>query len=240
MILHAILLLSAVCASTQDSVTGPPPIRSEQPLGDEPSADLGVAPIEPLGDNRYRIGTLMLDQRKREIRFPGAFVQREVPLEYLICAPGGKLYESLLRADVNPYNLQLALLLLGLEPRNNLEIQGDAVQATGDPVTILVSWDSETGEVTRRAETLLWQPANERSMEETSWVFSGSEIIDGVFRALVDRSLVAVYNDPSAIINNPLPTGADDTSYVPNRDLVPPIGTQVEIILKAAPPEESR
>ena len=189
--------------------------------------------IEPLGEDRYKIGSVLLDRPAGEIRFPGAIAIREGALEYLACAPNGKLYESLLRADVNPYNLQLALLLLGLQPKNNLTYQGDPTTPAGDPVTILVAWKTEEGSALHRVEDLLWARFKKKTMGRTDWVFSGSMFAEGVFAASVNKSLIALFNDPTAILNNPLPTGADDTAYVAHTEALPPVDTVVEIILRA-------
>jgi hypothetical protein len=192
--------------------------------------------IEPLGQDRYRIGELTLDRGAREVRFPATIALREGTLEYLACAEGGKLYESLLQTKVDPYHLHLALLLMGLEPENNLASQGDSVLPLGDPVTIHVSWATAHGRVTHRAEALIQEYRTARIMPDTAWVFSGSRFIDGIFEASMSKSLIAVYNDPSAILNNPLPSGSDDTSYVVRKDLLPPVDTELEIVLRPAAP----
>ena len=59
-------------------------------------------------------------------------------------------------------------------------------------------------------------------------------------RRLVTKSLVAVYNDPAAILNNPLPTGGDDTAYMVNTERLPPVDTEVEIIVRAAAPVDGK
>jgi hypothetical protein len=232
-----LLLLGALVAlpglgQPAPPVQSPPPTQGPQPQG----AAAAQPEVAPLGDDRFRIGQVVLDRVKREVRFPGAVTLHEGTLEYLACAPSGKLYESLLRADVDPYHLQLALLLIGLEPRNNLRRQGDEATPLGDPLTIHVAWETAGGRVERRAESLVRQHyASDKTMTETEWVFTGSLFHDGVFAASVNRSLIAVYNDPTAIVNNPQRGGSDDTFYVPNASALPALGTVVEIILRAVP-----
>lgn len=218
-----------------DPSTSPPYQQPVYPqvTGELPPEEAKQPAIEPMGKDRYRIGTLIVDRPAREVRFPGAVALREGTLEYLACAPRGKLYESLLRADVDPYSLQLGLLLIGLRPENNLGYQGDPSKPAGDPVNLLVSWQTAQGRVSHRAEKLVWQPGRQRTMQETSWVFSGSQFAQGVFAASVSGSVVALYNDPTAILNNPLPTGGDDTSYLAHTEVLPPVGTEVEIVLRA-------
>jgi hypothetical protein len=227
------VLLGALFAPPGLAQQSTPPPRPAAPV---PEAAASHPEVEPLGDDRFRIGQLVLDRRQREVRFPGAVTLHEGTLEYLACAPQGKLYESLLRADVDPYHLQLALLLIGLEPRNNLRRQGDEATPLGDPLTIHVAWEAAGGRVERRAESLVRQHYDsDKTMVETEWVFTGSMFHDGVFAASVNRSLIAVYNDPTAIVNNPQRGGSDDTFYVPNASALPPLDTVVEIILRAVP-----
>jgi len=53
-----------------------------------------------------------------------------------------------------------------------------------------------------------------------------------VFIAQVERSILAVYRDPAAMIDNPAPEGASDENWLVHEDRVPPIGTEVRVIVK--------
>jgi len=234
-VILGMLLAVALPARPQAEAQAPPeaPARGQREVAPTPQPSAGPS-IEPLGEDRYRICDLVLDRKAGEVRVSGAIAVREGPLEYLICAPEGKLYESLLRADVDPYHLHLALLLIGLQPKNNLEFQGDPATPEGDPLGIFVSWKAGDERVTHRADELLWEPYNEKAMTRTDWVFTGSMFADGAFAASINKSIVAVYNDPVAIINNPLATGADDTSYSAHTAALPEVGTEVEIVFRVA------
>jgi hypothetical protein len=233
-IVSALLALAGALTVINPQEPGEPPTDFIHPevTGELPEATAGPN-IEALGNDRFRIGALTLDRARREIRFSGSIARTEGPMEYLLCASGGKLYESVLGTDVDPYHLQLALLLIGLEPRNNLERQGDLRHAQGDPVLIRVEWEGDDARTSHRAEELLWSMTGERAMEPTHWVFTGSTFVDGTFAASLDRSIVAVFNDPAAIVNNPLQSAQDDTSFVPNQTVLPPVDTPVEIIMSA-------
>jgi hypothetical protein len=70
-------------------------------------------------------------------------------------------------------------------------------------------------------------------MEHTGWVFSGSKILDdGRFAAQVTRTLITTYHDPYTILDNPLPTGADDTLYYVHTEVTPSVGTTVTLVMK--------
>jgi len=180
----------------------------------------------------YRIGSVVLDRNGDEIRLTGTVNMERGMIEYVACARMGKLHESVLVLDVEPYQLQVALLLLGLEPGGDLEYQGDPRTPRGDSLEIWVEW-VEDGETRRyRAEDLVYNIREERPMSHTAWVFTGSKLINGTFMADFEGSLIATYHDPFTIIDNPLPTGADDTLYRVNEDRVPGKGTPVTVTLK--------
>lgn len=191
-------------------------------------------PVKKLGDNRFQIGRLVVDANIDEIYINGEVNMSEGMIELLACAPRGKTHESVLVLDVDPVHLQIALLLLGLEARGNLEYQGDPNTPDGDSVDVYVEWnDPESGELFRvRGEELIYDINRERPMEVTAWVFTGSRIIDGVFMAAVDGSLITTYHDPNTIIDNPLATGGDDTVYRVNEEMVPIEGTDVKVTIK--------
>ena len=189
--------------------------------------------IVKLREGLYKVGSVILDRAQNEIRLEGEVNMQRGAIEYLACARGGKLHESVLVIDVEPYELQVALLLLGLEPGGNIEYQGDARTPQGDSLEIWVEWE-EKGEMKRhRAEDCVFDLVEKRTMTPTPWIFTGSKIEDGVFIANVERSLMATYHDPYALLNHPLPTGADDTVYKVNEALVPKKGTPVTVLMRS-------
>ena len=187
-----------------------------------------------LSEGVYKIGTVVLDQDKKLVQVPGAINMQKGVIEYLAVARGGKTHESVLVLDIEPIHLQTALLLLGLEGGQTIEFQGDFTIPRGDPVEIWVEWKDPKGKTKKiRGEDLVYNLAEKKTMPRLNWVFTGSRIIDSVFAAQVERSIVATYHDPHTIIDNPLPTGADDTLYEVNEKLTPKVGTPVVMIVKA-------
>ena len=191
-------------------------------------------PIKKLAENIYQIGNIIVDGEKKEISFDGWVNMSEGMVELLACAPGGKTHESVLVFDVEPFHFQIALLLVGLECGGGLKYQGDPATPKGDPVDIFVRWTDpvDSKDVSVRGEDLVFDIQKKRAMKRTHWVFAGSRVIDGVFVAQADKSLVTTYHDPNTILDNPLPTGADDTVYQVNSAVVPPVGTKVKVMVK--------
>jgi hypothetical protein len=190
---------------------------------------------EKVSEGVYRIGRVLLDTKARTVTCPGFVNMLRGPIEYLAVTPTGKRHESVFVLEVDPTHLHVALLLLGLEPGGNLRFQGDAHRPAGAPVEVEVRWSAGGRDRSARLEESAWDIPKRRPMESHPWVFTGSRITDAGFGAALEGSLIACYNDPYAILNNPLPTGADDTVYKVNERLVPPVKTPVTLILRPAP-----
>ena len=191
--------------------------------------------VERITDSVYRIGAVIVDTRARTVTCKGVLNMDEGAIEYLAVAPHGKTHESLLRVDVRPLHLQVALLMLDLEPKNVLKFQGDPTTPQGAPVEIKVRWrDLKGAEQEAHAEDLILEVPSKRPMPPNRWVFTGSRVVKEGFEADLEKSLVAVYHDPAAILDNPLPGGATN-SYIVNTKRVPRRGTTVDFVLKALP-----
>jgi len=206
--------------------------------------------IKRLGPDLYGIGPIKLDARKRRVRLP-ARVNMDVggPIELLLCLPSGKTHESVLTADIQPVDLQVALLLLGLKQGANpaLERREGAPPPAppGDAVLIWVQWDKppETEQdgpetVRLRAERLLHNVETNRPAREAQWVFLGSQMLRGRFGADIEGSLISTYHDPLSILELCLPTVNDDVYYVVNEETCPPAGTRVEVQIEMPPKPE--
>ncbi len=198
---------------------------------DAPTQVQKSPPVEKITDHLFRIGKLIVDTHERTVSCKASVNMDHGAIEYLAVAPGGKLHESLLKVDIIPLHLQLALLMLNLEPANNLKYQGDQTTPRGAQVLIELQWRDHNGNVHRvRAEDLILDTVSNSPMALHSWSFTGSRILKEVgFEADFERSLVAVWHDPAAIIDNPLPGGADNRYAVWHA--CPPVGTQLDIIM---------
>jgi hypothetical protein len=189
--------------------------------------------VEKITENVYRVGQVVLDMKARSVVAQGRVNMRKGIIEYLAVAPEGKRHESVLILDADPLHLQVALLLLGLEPGGGLSLQGDTSAPRGPGLVARVRWRAEGRERETRLEEFAWDIPRRRPMEAISWIFSGLNSPEPRLAA-AEGSLIASYRDPKAVLNNPLPTGADDTVYKANERLVPPVGTSVTVTLRPA------
>ena len=117
---------------------------------------------------------------------------------------------------------------------------GQKDSSDGNPV-LPVMWKNPKGKMVKvRGEDLILNLVTKKPMPHINWIFSGSKIIEGQFAAQVERSIIATYHDPMAIIDHPLPTGADDTVYGVNQALVPKVRTEITMTIKAVEKKEKK
>jgi len=213
----------------------PAPGRDAPIWDKDNNPDKGMTPsIQKIEDGVLRVGSIMVNKKEGSVLVMGQVNMQEGLVEYLACGVSGKLHESVLKLYSEPFHIQLALLLLGLEPgKNHLKRQGDHGIPQGDPIEIWVTWFSyDKKTITHRAEDLLFNKKTGLTMEKTPWIFTGSQIVKGRFMAQVEHSIAATYHDPYAIIDHPLKNGSDDTIYYANKEILPPKGTTIKFLIK--------
>ena len=192
-----------------------------------------IPAMTKVGDGLYKLGNIDLNLNNKTITMYGKINMAYGLIELLACTKIGKLHESLLVIDVQPVHLQTALILLGLEYVGGLRYQGDPRTPKGDPVRIWLEWEKDGQKKRHRAEDLVFNREKQSSMDHINWVFTGSRINNqGVFMAQAIGTLITTYRDPDAIIDNPLPEGANDTIYIVNNQITPPKGTDIKMIIE--------
>jgi len=179
---------------------------------------------------------IRLDRENRILEIDGRICLAEGPLELFACAEGGKEYESVIALEGEPWRMHLMLLVMGLKPGGGPEYQGDPKQPWGDTAVIEVRWEADGNAVRKRAEELILDIKTEKPMPQVEWVFIGSKFEKNpegkdVYAANRDKSIITVFHDPYTVFDNPLPTGGDDTNYVVNTKVVPPLDTKVTLII---------
>jgi hypothetical protein len=201
---------------------------------------LRVTPPELISPGVYRIGDIIVSKAERSISFPAVINMNSGLLEYLLVRSGGKTHESLFRTQVEPYNLQIACLLLDLVGTDKpLPFQGAPDVPKGDQLAIKVSYKDKDGMVREVfPEKWIARVVDEKQygvVDRLKWTFVGSWIYQGRFMAQVEGSIVALYHDPVAIIDNASPGGEIHNSWFVNeKNVPPPVGTQVTITIKPA------
>jgi len=191
---------------------------------------------ERIGPGLYRIGDISLNRTDLSISFPAVVNMDKGLLEYVLVRQGGKTHESLLRTTIEPYNLQIACLLLGMEGTGKpLGFQGDPRVPGGDSVDIVLQYNDVDGkQAAVKPEQWVVQTAGETRQDAPpgKWVYTGSMVRNGRFAAQVSGSIAAIYHDPMAMYDNAAPGGENDKIWFVKEEAVPPVGTPVTVTIR--------
>lgn len=197
-----------------------------------------VSPPELVSPGIYRIGEILVNKTNRTISFPAVVNMNKGLLEYLLVRNGGKTHEALFRTEIEPYNLQIACLLLDLIGTDKpLPFQGAPDKPKGDPVSIMIQLDpkdSRAKAINPKDWITQIVDGAKRDVSDLQWIFTGSVVMNGRFASQVDGSIIALYHDPVAMIDNASPGGEIDKIWFVNEQTTPPIGTPVTITIKPA------
>ena len=220
-----VLLCGAGTSSGQSALVAPPP--PPPPVGET----MAPPPLKMVSPGVYEMGGCRIVKKENRVEFPAEVNMDKGLLEYVIVGNSGKVHESLLRTAISPYALQISLLLLGVEgSMNPLAGQGQARMPEGDRVRIWVSWQDKGKE--KKVPVEQWIAKGDKPAGAIPWVFTGSVVMDGVFLAQAEKSLVALFHDPVALIDHQLAEGASDDIWHVDSASVPPAGTAVMVIIE--------
>ena len=179
----------------------------------------------------FEIGKVRIHKQNRTIEFPAVVNMKEGLAEYFLVSTRGKVHESVLRTDVDPYQIHVAMLLLGGSgAQTNVFLP--TKPPPGNPVTLEVSWKGFLSMKRVAAEDLVFDRANNRRASKGPWIYNGSFQYEGAFIAQESGSIISVISDPEALINNPRERREDDDNWIVNSKALPDVETLVTVTIK--------
>jgi hypothetical protein len=210
--------------------------------GAEPPALTGA--MEP--DTQWKpLGrSVWFDPAAKRLILRAKVVLREGQLEHLLCLKGTKEHEAILATDAQPRQIHAGLLLTGAEPGHPVRFLPKFEPPTGTPIAIDLLW--KTAGKTNRATAQKWvRDDKTRTPLTLRWVFAGSDLfMDPVTKKMMyaadDGDLITVANFGSSILDLPIASSASDAerSFSANTEQVPPLGTEVFMILGPKEPPQ--
>jgi len=172
----------------------------------------------------------------------GTIAIDEGPIEYFACPEGTKEHESVVATRSTARLVHAGLLAIGLVPGKPVSFDPDYAAATGPVVRITMRWTDAAGTVQELpAQRWIRDKRTDREMRE-DWVFAGSAFwtdpSDGKEYYQADGGdLVCVSNFPTAMLDLPIESSQSNEALLFDafEGRVPSRGTEVEMILSAAP-----
>jgi hypothetical protein len=172
--------------------------------------------IKQISDSELRVGEVRLLKKERTLIFPATVAERNQPIEYALVHETGKTHEALLVTKVPVQDVPVAALL---------------IEANGQPPMIQVSWRKNGGEARMPLSDLIrLQQVAADTLSANPWIYNGSTFIHGGFAAMREGSMVALVNDPSALVNHRAAGDLlrDDVFFARTENL-PPEGVTVSV-----------
>src|SRR5258708_15082262 len=118
------------------------------------------APAAAPAQNVGRLPHVEFDAVKKQVRVECEMLAVDAPLEFFCCVKGTNDYESMIRSEVKPSDLHMALLAVGLKPGQPLKYSEAAqkwLPPQGPPVQITMEYQKEGNTVS--------EPACDRSQD---------------------------------------------------------------------------
>jgi hypothetical protein len=180
-----------------------------------------------------------LDIPHKQVRVECEAIECKNALEFFCCVKGTNEHEAVLRSQVKPSHLHLALLLIGLEPGEGIhysEKEQKWIAPTGNPIKIRCMFQRDGKTITVPAEQMMRDAKTKKPMTKCNWVFAGSRIMNGGYAADSTGYLVSIVNFELTVVDvAEIARSANETlEWEVNPDMSPPKGTKVTMILESA------
>jgi hypothetical protein len=199
--------------------------------------------IQQIAPGLVQIGDVKIDKKQRTVSFPAVLNLKYGAMEYLLVSSWGKVHESILRTDSEPYRIHVGMLLLGAKGAEASEeemiqdpvpfvTEPSEMRVPGDKISVEVRWKSNGKENKRRAEELVYNIQKKAKLPRGRWVYNGSYMIESTFVAQREGSTISLITDPEALINYDGPGHDNDSIWIANTNRLPPSDVPLEIIIK--------
>jgi hypothetical protein len=219
--------------------------------GAAPAETSGTQPapapaIKSLGGTRHELNGIQFDRKTRAISLPAKINMTEGLLEYALVHEAGKVHESLLSTAVSPFDLNVVLLLVNYQPSGTFfdlsDKKAGAVLVKNPKIesqaklTVTLEWKDPDGQPKAASlESLLLNIDQKAPAKEGPFIYTGSMLMeDGTFMAKDTGSILALYADAAALINNPREGNENDDAWICDPKKVPAKETAVTVTLTPA------
>ncbi len=203
---------------------------------------------------RLKSTPVHVDLKKGELSFDGCWVRgvaevdpqaekRRVAtgiVEMLIARPplpNSKAHETMIQTEVNPYDVWLGLLLLGLKPGSSTGREG---VPEGDSVDIILQFVDDKGRThSHHAEEFIFNTTKGRPLDRMGWIFTAAwvykdrktgEWVQGVREC---GAVATVFHFPfGVLLDTPGRMFDIDDDFVYNNNLLPTLGSHARVVMR--------
>jgi hypothetical protein len=199
--------------------------------------------LKKISEDVYLLNDLEINTSNRTVIIPCNVNMTSGLIEVLLCSPKGKVHESLLTTRVSPLEFQTALLLLGLDPVN--EIPDDpskadplssykTIETSGDSLLIFLETEKEGKIIREPVEAFIRDERTKSSVNHVTWLFKGA-VTHQSGHVLVDPNvtIISTYIDPVSLMELNASSKFNDELFYVNEAAKLTKGQPVKLILQA-------
>jgi len=196
-----------------------------------------------VGDNVY----LEITGTRRRVLITAEVCLRKGPLEQLLTRKNKKEHEAILSAALDARKIHEALLLANARPGEPVRFTPRYRPASGTPIKVSLMYEDKN--VMKTVPDRSWIKNTSTGKElDSDWVFAGSMLVDSALDKTApkiflanDGDLICVSNFESALLDLPVKSSKDDATrgYEAWESRIPPIATEVTVILEPILPEKA-
>ena len=236
-----VLPIISACLSASVSADNKDVMETQNTQTTKPIVENITPPEQPevknLGNGRFQIGNIIIDEDKKEVVVPGNLHMLEGPIEFIACTKGGmKEYESVLEMETDAISFNLSMILLGLDPNKGkaAAYHFDPSAPDGDGVEISIQWNTDKGIKTIRAQELIHDMNTGKPFPADHWVYTGSVFLeDGQYLADLAGVLIGFVHDPASIIESHFSGKFPGYgTYVVNKNHLLSVGDEIRMVIR--------
>lgn len=190
--------------------------------------------IKKVKEGVYQFGSVVINRKMNSLSIPAVSNQVNGLVEYGIVHENGKIHESLFRTKVRPQIFHTSLLLLKAKPVSTFfdNLWSDdpkLIDYSKNCFEISVFWEINGTKFENKIEKLSVNQIRKGNVEKKSFIFTGSRMVEGTFLAESSGSILAIYADDTAILNNSDYDSTNDDVWIANEREMPPLELPVTI-----------
>jgi hypothetical protein len=216
------------------------------------TAGFGLAAKAPAPPEKKRVelGKNVFFEKEGEQRrviVTAKVVLRQGQLEGLVTRKGLKEHEYILGVDADARLIHAGLIAAGAKAGHPVQFDPKYVPASGSKIKISLRYKKGKETVTVSAQEWVQNLKTKKPLAN-DWVFGGSQEVpdfdDNTKKIYLANQgdIVCTCNMETAMLDLPVesPTALEDRIFAANTEVIPAIGTEVEIILEVIPEKKDK
>lgn len=194
----------------------------------------------PQGDKPHvgKLPHVEFDAQKKQVRVECEMLACDAPLEFFCCVKGTNDYEAMIRSEVKPSSLHMALLAIGLKPGQPIQYSEAAkkwLPPSGPPLQISMEYEKDGKTISVPAWKWMRDVKHKKPAPPFTWVFTGSRVLpDGKYAADMTGYLVSIVNFDLTVVDVPKIASSSNEllEWERNPDTTPKAGTKVTMVIE--------